>query len=77
MDRNRENVVIKDVKEINEERAKLNKIVLERDDINIKRFLGLDSFFVTNRDVFVDRPVKLLPDATSARRLEVLPRYHV
>ncbi len=31
------------VEKFNEERARLNEIVLGRDDINIKRFFGLDS----------------------------------
>jgi alkylhydroperoxidase/carboxymuconolactone decarboxylase family protein YurZ len=31
------------VKQFEEERAKLNEIVLGREDINIKRFFGIDS----------------------------------
>lgn len=31
------------VQQFNEERARLNAIVLEREDLNIKRFFGIDS----------------------------------
>lgn len=46
------------VKEFNEEREKLNKIVIERDDINIKRFFGLDSALY--RDGALDTKTKEL-----------------
>lgn len=65
------------VKEFNEEREKLNKIVLERDDINIKRFFGLDS--AVYRDGALDTKTKELLGlvASLVLRCDDCISYHV
>ena len=65
------------VKEFKEEREKINKIVLERDDINIKRFFGLDS--AVYRDGALDVKTKELLGlvASLVLRCDDCISYHV
>lgn len=65
------------VKRFKEEREKLNDIILERDDINIKRFFGLDN--AVYRDGALDAKTKEMLGlvASTVMRCDDCISYHV